>query len=477
MQADGKMLSGVMICAEALGAEEAKQSKALVGPSGFLLGRIMNRRRWTRDDFRFVNVLWCQPFKNTIRDQRGFYLPWAEEAIMHCPYLDEEIDRLQPKVIVALGETAFERLTGERLPMMAARGYVFPERKGRCWVVPTFHPAFVLRGNQHLAMVLRMDMEKAVGIAQEGFEYDQPECLEDPPIVRWNEFVDRGLEAVRSGKPLAVDIETPFKRDVDEDELEIGQLDRIDRVSFAYEGNCGVSVLWGMPYLPGIRALIEAAQTLVIWNRAFDRPRIMAALNIVIPVERTRDTMDAWHVLYNALPKKLGFATSLLPGGKRLKAWKHLGSLEPAYYSAMDAVALWRDDQDVMMLLQQTGQMGVFEDICVRLDPVLERMSLAGMLVDGVRQEELRGQVEVQLGELLGQMTQAAGTESRQLKVWKTPKAAVKGLELLRQKLEVLPEDVLVSVPGTMKVKVCAACGEVGVKKPHVTRKTIRKES
>jgi uracil-DNA glycosylase family 4 len=477
---DGKMKSGVMICAESLDRKGIETSKALAGSAGFLFTRIMSRKKWERDFFRFTGAISCHPHQGYLRNKQGYYLPHIEEAIDFCPYLDREIDSAQPKVIVALGEVAFEKLTGERLKIMAARGYVFPERKGRAWVIPTFDPAFILKGNQHLALVLQMDLEKAVRIAEEGFEYDNPSCLEDPNIGLWEEFVDRGAFHIRAGRQLAVDIETPFKRDLDEDELEIGVFDQIDRISFAFEGDSGASVNWGMPYLPGIRRLIEEAirsSKIVIWNRPFDRPRIEKALDLRIPIERTRDTMDAWHVLYNALPKKLGFATSCLPGGHRLRCWKHMNIIDPAYYSTMDAIALWRDDDDVMRLLSETGQMEIYKDICERLDPALEFMSLSGMLVDPVHKSGLRSQLITRMEAMTEKMTVAVPLEVRNIKVWKTQRAADKGLSLLKSKLEIPQENVLISLPGTGKVKVCSSCGEMNVKKPHVTRKTLKEKN
>lgn len=334
---DGEMKSGVMIVAEALGEHEAKQEKALVGPSGFLLGRAFSRKRWTRDEFRYANSYYCKPARNQVRDPKGRLFPWAETALSHCaPYLDKEIDDWKPKAIVALGETALYRLTGESFPITAARGYVFRERKDRCWVVPTYHPAFLLRGQETLTQVLLWDVAKAKRIASEGFEFDHPACLLDPPVVEWDQFVQEALE---TDAPLAVDIETPFKRSNDEDDLGLEPVD-VDmpfRVSFAFGPDKGASVAWSLPYLIGIRKLMTSGKMFIIWNRDFDRPRLEKALGISIPIEQTRDTMVAWHVLFNALPKKLGYATSCLPSSWRLPMWKHLNLTEGAYYSCLRA--------------------------------------------------------------------------------------------------------------------------------------------
>ncbi len=94
----------------------------------------------------------------------------------------------------------------------------------------------------------------------------------DPSLKEWDAFVEGFL--ADPSRPLAVDIETPWKRDQDEDDLTSDEdaekaediTFTIDRVSFAYAisldpyQDIGASVLYSEPYLQGIRQLIEAAR-------------------------------------------------------------------------------------------------------------------------------------------------------------------------------------------------------------------------
>ena len=473
---DGEMRSGVMVVAEALGSEEEKQAKALVGPSGFLMGRLWSRKRWDRDDYRYCTSIFCRPFRNTIRDERGRLYPWAEAALAHCaPHLDAQIDEWKPKAILAFGATALYRLTGEHHDILSARGYVFREKQNRTWVVPTLHPAYLMRGNNALGHVLLMDAEKARRIAREGFTYDEPLCHMDPPFEVWQGYVRRALAEIARGVPLAIDIETPRKGDEDEDTLEVGVLpdyELPDRVSVAVGLHEGVSVPWTMPYIVGVKALLNAAITssvVLIWNAPFDAPRLEAALSMVIPVERIRDVMDRFHVLCNFSPRKLGFATSMLPSSWRLRMWKHLAHVDAPYYSVVDAIALWRNDYDVGRLLVATGQDGVYQRMMPDIDPALAYMGRQGMLVDVEARDRLEQDLVTILGDLGQTMNRVVPPDVRPLKVWKSAALAEKGMARLRAKGTDFagPEPV----PGTVKVRTCPVCGAYPVTKAHVARK------
>src|SRR4026208_908870 len=106
--ADGRMTADVLIVGEAPGEEEARKGKPFVGTSGKLLDMLLKRSGLSREQFAVHNVLSCRPPKNELRGAS-----YERAAIAHCgPNLDETITKLKPKVIIALGNTALERLTG-----------------------------------------------------------------------------------------------------------------------------------------------------------------------------------------------------------------------------------------------------------------------------------------------------------------------------------------------------------------------------
>lgn len=266
-----------MLVTEALDStEDVKRERALAGRGGFLLARTLARRQIKlADAFRIVPSLFCLPSHPLRGGKPATLHTWAADALLHCaPNLDAEIATHAPKVIVALGETAFTALTGIEQPMMAARGYVFRDRKDRCWVIPTFDPTWVLMGNAVYSHIMLLDILKAMELAQTGFAYESLNCLMNPTPDVWEAFVEGFLSD--PSRPLALDIETPWSKDTDEDELgvdaelvsdpsDFDESYQIHTVSLAYRQGQGpdtditCSVDWTERYLDGIARMVKAA--------------------------------------------------------------------------------------------------------------------------------------------------------------------------------------------------------------------------
>lgn len=133
---DGSGKARLMFVGEAPGAEEDARGVPFVGRAGALLTDILTKGMGLeRADVYICNVLKCRPPDN--RD------PTEAEKLTCTPWLDRQIELVDPEVIVPLGRHAANHVLGTELPMGRLRGQVF-ERNGRK-VVPTFHPAYLLR--------------------------------------------------------------------------------------------------------------------------------------------------------------------------------------------------------------------------------------------------------------------------------------------------------------------------------------------
>jgi uracil-DNA glycosylase len=131
----GSPSSPLLFVGEAPGAEEDRRGEPFVGAAGQLLDRMIAAMGWTRDTVYIANVLKCRPPGN--RD------PEPDEVAECLPFLHRQIEALAPRLIVALGRPAAQALLETSAPISALRGRFHQFRGIR--VMPTFHPAFLLR--------------------------------------------------------------------------------------------------------------------------------------------------------------------------------------------------------------------------------------------------------------------------------------------------------------------------------------------
>jgi DNA polymerase len=131
-----------MFIGEAPGADEDRQGEPFVGKAGQLLTKIIIAMGFTRDDVYIGNVLKCRP--DMPPGEPGNRKPTPAEMNVCKPYLLQQIDIIQPKVIVALGATAVEGVLGiDKAGITRLRGN-WKEFHGTP-LMPTFHPSFLLR--------------------------------------------------------------------------------------------------------------------------------------------------------------------------------------------------------------------------------------------------------------------------------------------------------------------------------------------
>jgi DNA polymerase len=137
----GDIHSPILFVGEAPGIEEDEQGEPFVGKAGQLLTRIIQTMGFTRDTVFIANVLKCRP--DTPGHITGNRKPTPGEMQTCFPYLLEQINLIQPKVIVALGATAVEGLLGKTAGITKLRGQ-WQTFRG-IPVMPTYHPAYLLR--------------------------------------------------------------------------------------------------------------------------------------------------------------------------------------------------------------------------------------------------------------------------------------------------------------------------------------------
>jgi DNA polymerase len=130
-----------MFIGEAPGADEDRQGEPFVGRAGQLLTKILKAMNFDREDVYIANILKCRP--DTAPGSFGNRPPTPLEMQTCKPYLAEQIEIIQPSVLVALGAVAVEGLLGTRGAMRELRGR-WHTYNGIALMI-TYHPAYLLR--------------------------------------------------------------------------------------------------------------------------------------------------------------------------------------------------------------------------------------------------------------------------------------------------------------------------------------------
>ena len=133
----GDRHADLVFVGEGPGAEEDRQGIPFVGRAGQLLTRLIEGIGLGRDEVYICNVVKCRPPGN--RD------PLPPEIDACRPYLEAQLDFLEPRVVVTLGNFATKLLLDTKVGITKLRGQEHPFRDGRAVLIPTLHPAAVLR--------------------------------------------------------------------------------------------------------------------------------------------------------------------------------------------------------------------------------------------------------------------------------------------------------------------------------------------
>lgn len=199
----GSSASGVMFIGIAPGAHEWRTTKRpLTGPSGQLLNAVLDAVGLHRDDVYCTNLI-CY-WKDA---------PDKEDIVACAARLQQEIQAVNPRVIVPLGKIAVESLLG--LPFGKARGAIISQA-GHTWL-PTYHPAACL----HRAITTQekeAQIEAAYSLARDLSKLkDRPAGTWGPPDYSVIDTLEEAQETIdrlaSTDWPIALDIETNYDKD------------------------------------------------------------------------------------------------------------------------------------------------------------------------------------------------------------------------------------------------------------------------
>jgi DNA polymerase len=165
----------LMFIGEAPGAEEDRQGLPFVGRAGQLLDQLLGGIGLTRENVFVANILKSRPPGN--RD------PQPDEIEACWPYLERQIQLIQPRVIATLGNFATKKITGSQTGITRVRGtpQVHAIAGRTVFVFPLLHPAAALR-TPSLVETLREDFAKLPGLIAEPLpELEGADAPDDAP--------------------------------------------------------------------------------------------------------------------------------------------------------------------------------------------------------------------------------------------------------------------------------------------------------
>ncbi len=138
---EGSASAEVVFVGEAPGAEEDRFGRPFVGPAGRKLDEIIAAMGFRREEVYICNILKARP--------PGNRNPLPDEVAMSLPWLQRQLSIIQPQIIVALGGPAAKTLLNTETGITRLRGrmsaWTDPETGRDVLVMPTFHPAYLLR--------------------------------------------------------------------------------------------------------------------------------------------------------------------------------------------------------------------------------------------------------------------------------------------------------------------------------------------
>ncbi len=380
--------NGVCLIGESPGEWEVRMGEPFyeMAPAGSVLERVLRRLGTSREQYLITNVCWSRPPNDWLAGA-----PWERDAIeAFREPLNELIARYQPKVIVPMGNIPLRRFTpygGQGTTITHVRGYVMQGAYG-AWIVPTYHPSYIVRGQQDLTGVIIHDLRRALDIAQHGFEKKPIFYITHPSLTDALKF-EKGYDPKQH--TLSLDIETPDSSVLDEEQYDDEDMSfTIVRISLCYQQGHAITMEWREPFITVVKRMLALDGKRRVWNERFDIPRLEA--NGVRVNGRIYDEMWRWKHIQPSLPKSLGFVAPFY--GWDQGPWKHESSSEPEWYSCCDADALQRNGDGINADLRRLNLHESVERHVVDLSMVLRQMSRNGLPVDREKVEELRARLE-----------------------------------------------------------------------------------
>jgi uracil-DNA glycosylase family 4 len=375
--------SSLAILGEAPGAEEDSQGRPFVGAAGRLLNAALAQAGVERFRTSICNVIPCRPTNNDLDTAE------SQEALACCHAgFSSEMAFLTShglKVVVPLGNHALSSLhltTG----ITRLRGSVL--MSGKILALPTFHPAFLLRGQQKQIPTFVADLAKAKTLSMGTWKPPREKFLISPTLGDVEDWI---LDVCKRKALVAVDIETTGLRPDKSDIFVVGLArdgENAISIPFLEQGYKPYWVNGDEKEAKKLLSRVLAECPLVFQNALFDVTHLRYHGFECRHV--THDVLLMHHAIHPELPHNLGYIVSIYGQTPYWKDEVHLrdgrlGDLDDTIlrtYNLRDAVVLHQVFAGLQEDLSATGTRHIYENISMPLVPVLVEAQLRGIRLD-----------------------------------------------------------------------------------------------
>lgn len=393
---DGNPQSQLLVIAMAPGEEELEQNLPLVGPTGNMLWSLLGKEGLTRADCFMVNCIGEWPEKKS-----G---PSPQQLAKYWDAFDAAVMSFTGEVVLLLGSDALSRFTGLTGGIESWRGYlVAPDelniltrpafqtgtyksgkKKGQPklvktntlvnpavpknvkWIIPTLHPAGVMRTGMTTLPALAADINRAVRAIRGELRPTRDTYTTIPEVE-----VD--------SKHYAFDIENPNGY--------------VERIGFAGDKGTWTSSFNHTAKHVAADILSNPNVLKIAQNAPFDVTHL-GNIGVKVDLDNTVDTMLMAVMLQPDLPKGLNYIASLYLDCRR---WKHLSGDEPQKYNAFDASRELEIYHIMRAELEKTKQWDLFKNTIMPGVWTFMRMSQTGLYLDPVRRDKWVEQLSTKL--------------------------------------------------------------------------------
>ena len=417
VKAEGPLTAKIAIVGEQGGRTELATGRPFLGPAGHWLTTCAQDAGLTRQELYITNVLKAgmnlEDYIQMPSGKRG--ASWHPNAQPYLEYLDRELRQLsQTNVVVAMGNVALFALTG-LWGITKWCGSVLPGTLGGHKVVPSIHPASILRGSY----VNRFEITRDLARANEESNYPDIRKKErhlaiNPTFDESYGMLDHLLRLGRRGEIIDLDIEVVNEQ--------------LSCIAFAWQPDKAISI----PFTAEHNDKLDPEQELIIMqliaqlmedplitkrgqNLSFDLQFLLNRYGI-IPRGPLHDTMIAQKIAMPDFPAGLAHITKeytdinyYKDDGKR---WFKIGGTPESFwrYNAMDAISCAAAHPHQMQLLEEQHNLDTYRRKCDLIYPLLY-MSERGIKVDIEAMNKARVEAERKRDELAEQLNKLAGHE------------------------------------------------------------------